>query len=398
MLFNCLFSMCIPELNATFSLFSTAYQSYAFYALAMFTINQLGGHRLLTREHEMVDGQVTFPHGKGTMQTHQPHKIWAQPPCCCVWGWCWCCMKERTFNTPGVWFLCGGFEDADVMSLRFLIRQFIVLGPLFAMFGIIAKYEGVNERHRGVVAQVAGVGSILTLMGAIYATLVYVAIAEKCTYIVEEARQFAKNIHSSGSWEKDQEKELPAPLANIKPKNIWMALITALPQMAGLITSFVITENELQDNGDCFVAVDHQAFWTNFAGVVINSIGSLAAWKVFSPAEDKYMILEMVSTRMLEADTIPGFFLEKQAALYLDIVEKRKASGVAVDLGKERSMLMWPGEVEDEDLEKIMPASVKDSVLSAHRSGLVPGTETTTDIALQEHTQVGISGEANDAK
>merc|ERR1711972_1101347 len=56
-------------------------------------------------------------------QSH-PLKVWAAPPMCCIWGFCFPCMTPRV---P---------QETDLLILRILMWQFILAAPIAAAIEI----------------------------------------------------------------------------------------------------------------------------------------------------------------------------------------------------------------------------------------------------------------------
>merc|ERR1712199_70648 len=102
-------------------------------------------------------------------------------------------------------------------------------------------------------------------MSTLYAMFVFIGVAEKCPPIYKQVDEHvealldedrrttrdsvAKLLAENDQISQEDEAAAPEHVANLANKNSWISFITALPALAGLVISFVITSDANQDNG-----------------------------------------------------------------------------------------------------------------------------------------------------
>eukprot|EP00931_Biecheleriopsis_adriatica_P093250 TRINITY_DN669_c0_g1_i1.p1 TRINITY_DN669_c0_g1~~TRINITY_DN669_c0_g1_i1.p1 ORF type:complete len:442 (+),score=49.69 TRINITY_DN669_c0_g1_i1:186-1511(+) len=312
-----LVQLCVPELQPMADLFQTSYRAYAYLYLMKYAGAQLGQLHNLVREN-----------GMGTLQHHKPSKIWNKPPCCCIWVFCLRCMKERILS---IW---------DAAFMYRLIYQFCILGPVMSALKMVVHYEGFSAANIKTVGITCNVVSILSMISAAYGTNVMCGMVEACLPIQYQVRQRPWFNQGHGPGQLSEEQLLAVKrTSNISVKNTWIIIVTVLPSLAGLITSFALNEG-LCEHGRTLRVEDYKNHLVAFISIVLNFFGVLFALAKafrFSGDSDRTEILELASARMIELELWPAFVLEVQAHSINGILKLRKTKGVDQDLGTKPS-------------------------------------------------------------
>jgi len=305
--------MSAPELGNVCGLFVVIYRAYSYYCLYMFVSLQFGGTHCVARDDM-----------SGTLQRHEPYRLWAQVPCCCVWGPLWGTSLMQPKR--------ASYSDLNVMV--YMMYQYAFFGPLAAAVIIACDYGGINPDHRLEVRYSMFGLSIVSLMVVIYSSKCLIGLAEKCSYILDQAREHKKaDFDVSHTLEETQACEEIKAKHNLDQKNGWISLVTATPQVASLIIGFANTDGQAQDNGDYLREIPYEIFLSGFVGICIAFVGSLVAWKVFTIREERDILYEFTATGMIAAEIYPAAVLEEWASVYKAIIDKRKANGIDPDLG-----------------------------------------------------------------
>jgi len=307
---SCL-AMAVPELHDIIDIFICFYKAYAYYCLAMVAVIQYGGPANLIRDGEL----------KGTLQDPTSAQIiWAQPPLCCVWGLFY-------FWNPCGWMQKRIANFNDLMWMRAFISQFLIIGPAASALNVVVTYEGVNPDNKSLVALISQMLSMVSMMMALYAIFVFIGITEKNQWIpiqvldhskakldvLEAATRTDSSLTAAEATKKHMEETdvVDEHTQNIKPMNMWIAFVSAVPALAGIIVSLVITSDEKQDNGDTFCMNDRHTFMVNFVTIIIGFLGSFVAQKVFYMPNAMIVGRESIASRKLEAEVMPAWIMEE---------------------------------------------------------------------------------------
>lgn len=302
--------MCAPELTTMAEMFSTTFKAISYYYLMKYTGFQFGELYSLYRDD-----------GTGTVQQHKPSKIYNKPPCCCVWIFCLPWMKERTV------------QIFDGRRMFRLVYQFCIIGPLMAILSMVAHYEGVTKDNIVAVSRAASMIGLASLLGAVYAINVMCDIVETCIPIQYQVAQRKWFTYAHGQMRKEQVEE-PVPIKNIKVKSTWITFVTVLPILAGLGTSFAVTEDVCQDNGQLMKVVDYRNHLNAFIGILINFLGAAFAAKAFPiPKEgSRPEQIEHVAARYLEMELWPEYALQGMMTSIKGILQQRKEEGKVLSI------------------------------------------------------------------
>ena len=308
---NCA-ELCYPEFATIFEIFEGMYKGYAYYCLWELIAIQFGGL------NNLADDQ-----GNGTLQGHEPAVIWANIPFCCVWG---------------PFYLAGCMTPSKVThwELRIMYTmmiQFLAVGPLTSAILVGTKIGVVSAEQISLVSTIFTALSILSLMFVIYATACIIKIAESCESITQQVKRH-REAHSNLSLSATPDAVDETTVAkNLKPKNTYIVLVTALPALAAIVVSIAVQGDRTMPNGDVLSEMDRRAVWNAFATVVINFAGALLAWNFFQPEEEDNNVTEFMAGALLRAERIPAFALRAYIAECEQIIKTREANGVDLDLG-----------------------------------------------------------------
>eukprot|EP00929_Paragymnodinium_shiwhaense_P031118 TRINITY_DN17514_c0_g1_i1.p1 TRINITY_DN17514_c0_g1~~TRINITY_DN17514_c0_g1_i1.p1 ORF type:complete len:432 (+),score=34.91 TRINITY_DN17514_c0_g1_i1:47-1342(+) len=302
-----LVQMCVPELMTMVEVAATTYRAIAYYMMLQLIRLQFGFEWNIFRED-----------GTGTLQQHKPAKIWAKPPCCCVWGCFYPFMKERIVTGP------------DLMRIVFLVKQFCVIGPVMAAVKMLVHYEGVHPDRAETTFLACNVVSMVSMLCAVYANGVAMKLVETCTPIEYQVRQRSW-FTSTGTLAKE-----PSPLKNLSPKNFWIVIATVFPALATLIIAQVVTEDLCTDSGKVIDVQDLREYITGFVGILFNFLAAIFATTKAFPVlsmDQRPEMMEMVSANYLQMEIWPQYALERIPANIAGILAERAKQGKDPNLG-----------------------------------------------------------------
>jgi len=323
MVISAVMRMCLPELGPICNLIEWLYRAYAYSMLYELILLQFGGQYNATRAD-----------GSGTLQQHEPSSIWANIPCCCIWGPFYLagCMPKRKFTREDL----TGFP----FSAQFCMLQFCIVGPLSQILVVMISYGIVNQDRIANVALAAQVLSVASLMTCIYGMTTLLAVCGASEYIVDQALKHKKDLvvshellagHPKGALEGE---EHPAH-GVLKAKSSFMSLSAATPALAGLVISFIITKSDdiHFSDGTCLTFRSQQAFYLGFVTIILQLLSSIFSWLKIGPQEDHDIVMEFAATRELESQVLPGFIMEPLSETYSAELKRRVAAGIDVNMG-----------------------------------------------------------------
>jgi len=313
MIISSLVSMCAPELVFICALIEWLYRAYAYMCLYNLVVLQFGG----------MESMLTLKEKKGTLQQHKPNKIWAQPPCCCIWGPFFCWMESRIIH------------GKDMFWIYVLIFQFCVVAPCAQILTVIVSTGHVTSSRVATLALASTAISVVSLLLVVWAFKVLLGVAADGEWIVDQAiekdAECLRLVAPQAQPEAEAEAEAGAEAdhgtpvthrahASLKLKDNWMTLVAAMPALgllvAGQIVAAVTPDGIAFENGDCLANPVLGVFYGNFVSIILQAIGAGLAWKAFPLSEETDAMLEYMASRKLEAQVFPKSFMDMVTKTY----------------------------------------------------------------------------------
>lgn len=226
----------------------------------------------------------------------------------------------------------------ELTVIYYLVGQYSFVGPVVGMCKVVAYYEGFSKSVLPTLNIVLNVLDVVSMLTCIYASAVCIGVADKCMPITEQVKR--RRNHWSRTEPapmriETSEKQVEPSTINLRTKNLFIVITTALPGLATLICGFAVRDKAL-DNDVILPKEFHQTYIVGFCQICLNILGFLWAWtKAFPPADFKLNSVEFeyVAAMEMQFELMPGFVLHRLRESIEGVVQMRMREGKDIDFG-----------------------------------------------------------------